>query len=460
MRRSSAGGLRGRAAAALAGCALLAAAPAPPRPADHVVLVSIDGLVPEYYLRPADFGLDLPNLAALRDAGSWAEAVVGQYPSVTYPSHTSMVTGVRPARHGIISNTRFDPEGGSAQWYREAEALKVQALWHVASAAGLKTAALSWPVTVGARIDALIPESQAVEGSSWLDTMRRMSTPGLVDEVVTLLGGFGPDDNRDIAKRDRFFAAATAHVLKTRKPNLLLLHLVQTDSAQHRFGRHSPEAKVAFTAVDRHLGEIIRATEEAGIRPRTTFVITGDHGFYRVHSALQPNVVLRRAGLLRTGADGKVQSWQVAAHGGAVRVKDPADKALAGRAEALFRELADGRYRGLFRVVDRKELDSLGAYPEAAFFVEPVDGYMVSGGFDGDAFVAPTATRGSHGYLPDQPALYTGLILSGAGVRPGLVVPRARQIDVGPTVARVLGLDLGDTEGAPMFGLVAGTATP
>jgi predicted AlkP superfamily pyrophosphatase or phosphodiesterase len=448
-------------AAVLAALALLAAAPAPGRrPADHVVLISIDGLLPEYYLRPQDFGLSLPNLLSLRDAGTFAETVVGQYPSVTYPSHTSMVTGMRPARHGIISNTRFDPERGSTQWYREADALKAPTLWQKASDAGLKTAGLSWPVTVGARIDALIPESQAGEGLSWLDTMRRMSTAGLVDDVVKQLGGFGPDDDRDIAKRDRFFATATVHVLRTQKPNLLLLHLVQTDAAQHRFGRHSPQAKAAFTAVDGHLGEIVRATEEAGIRPRTAFVITGDHGFYRVHSALQPNVVLRRAGLLTTGPDGKIQSWQAAAHGGAIRLKDPADKALASRAEALFRELADGRYGGLFRVVDRKELDALGAYPEAAFFVEPVDGYMVTAGFEGDEFVAPTATRGSHGYHPDQPALYTGLVLSGAGVRPGLVVPRARQIDVGPTAARLLGLDLGETEGAPMLGVISGTGTP
>jgi predicted AlkP superfamily pyrophosphatase or phosphodiesterase len=447
-------------AATLAALALVGAAPAAPRLADHVILVSIDGLIPEYYIRPQDFGLSLPNLQALRDAGSYAEAVVGQYPSVTYPSHTSMVTGVRPARHGIISNTRFDPEGGSAQWYREAAALKARTLWEVAAAAGQRTAALSWPVTVGARIDVLIPESQALPGKTWLDTMRGMSTPGLVDAVLAQIGGFGETDNQDIAKRDRFFAAATVHAIRTHKPNVLMLHLVQTDAAQHRFGRHSPEAKAAFTAVDGHMGEIVRAVEEAGLRARTAFVVTGDHGFYRVHSALQPNVVLRRAGLLQTGAEGKIQAWQAAAHGGAVRLKDPADRALARRVEGLFRELADGRYRGLFRVVDRSELDALGAYPEALLFVEPVDGYMVSGGFDGDEFVSPTATRGSHGYLPDQPALYTGLILSGAGVRAGLVIPRARQIDVGPTAARLLGLEMGETEGAPMLGLLGGTATP
>lgn len=439
---------------------LVAAAPPTSRPADHVVLISIDGLVPEYYIRPQDFGLSLPSLVALRDAGSFAEAVVGQYPSVTYPSHTSMVTGVRPARHGIISNTRFDPEGGSTQWYREASALTARTLWDVASAAGLRTAALSWPVTVGARIDTLIPESQAQEGKTWLDTMRSMSTPGLVDAVAAQIGGFGDGDNQDAAKRDRFFAAATVHAIKTRQPNVLFLHLVQTDAAQHRFGRHSPEAKAAFTAVDGQIGEIVRAVEGAGLRARTAFVITGDHGFYRVHSALQPNVVLRKAGLIQTGADGKIQAWQAASHGGAVRLKDPKDGALARRVEGLFRELADGRYRGLFRVVDRRELDALGAYPDALLFVEPVDGYMVAGGFDGDEFVSPTATRGSHGYLPDQPALHTGLILAGAGVRAGLVIPRARQIDIGPTAARLLGLEMGETEGAPMLGLLAGTATP
>ena len=446
-------------AVALFGVALVAAAPAGPRPADHVLLISIDGLVPEYYLRPQEHGLTLPNLVALRDAGSFAEAVVGQYPSVTYPSHTSMVTGVRPARHGIISNTRFDPPGGSTQWYREASALQVPTLWDVASSAGLRTAALSWPVTVGARVDTLIPESRALDGLTWVDSMRRMSSSGIVDAALAAVPGFGANDDQDAAKRDRFFTAATVHAIRTAKPNLLLLHLVQTDAAQHRHGRHSPEAKAAFTAVDAHLGEILRAVDEAGLRSRTAFVITGDHGFYRVHSALQPNVVLRRAGLLQTGPDGRIQDWQAAAHGGAVRLKDPADKALAARVAGLFRELADGRYRGLFRVVERQELDALGAYPEALLFVEPVDGYMVTAGFDGDEFVAPTSTRGSHGYLPDQPALHTGLILSGAGVRPGLVIPRARQIDVGPTIARLLGIDLGETEGAPMLGIVSSAPT-
>src|SRR5687768_1236779 len=89
----------------LAGCCFSAAAQtAVDR---HVIVVSIDGLGPDFYRRPEEMGVKLPNLTMLRDEGSWAWGVVGQYPSVTYPSHTSIVTGVRPATHGIVYNTIF-----------------------------------------------------------------------------------------------------------------------------------------------------------------------------------------------------------------------------------------------------------------------------------------------------------------------------------------------------------------
>src|SRR6187397_2318722 len=86
------------------------------RLADHVILISIDGFRPAMYRDPAREGLNLPTLTALRDAGSFAEGVQVSHPSMTYPSHTSMATGVAPARHGIVSNTIFDPPTGSPMW--------------------------------------------------------------------------------------------------------------------------------------------------------------------------------------------------------------------------------------------------------------------------------------------------------------------------------------------------------
>ena len=408
------------------------------RRADHVILVSIDGLVPEAYLRDSN----MPNMQALRAAGSWAEGVVGQYPSLTYPSHASLATGVRPARHGVTQNTLFDPATGSRQWILQSAQIKVPALWTVARDAGLTTASFSWPVTAGAAIDALIPEGPGD------------ATPGLAEGTAARVG-FARPGPTEYERRDIFMTAAAAHVVRTQRPNLLLLHLVQADDAQHVAGRGSDAARRAFAAIDAHLGELIRAVDDAGLRARTAFVVSGDHGFYRIHSALQPNVILRREGLLSTAADGHVEAWQVAAHRAALKMRDPADAVLAARVESLFQRMADGPYRGIFRVVRRAELDDLGADPTALLFLEPVEGYMVTDGLVGDAFVAATTTRGQHGFLSTEPLMHTGLVVAGSGIRRGIVVPLARQVDVAPTVARLLGLTMAGIDGEPMVGILA-----
>lgn len=425
----------------------------PAATARHVVLISIDGLRPDYYLPGPGRRAAMPALDALRERGSWAEGVIGQFPSLTYPSHTSIVTGTRPATHGIVQNTRFSPDGGGG-WYFEAAALKVPALWDAARDARLTTAGISWPVTVGATIDHLLPETnQAPRDTTWLDLMRRQSTPGLVDAVVERLGGFEPNANRDYRERDRFSTAAAAVILENHRPNLLLIHLVEADTAQHQFGPNSPQALEALARVDRSVGAIVRSIETAGMAGDTAVIVTGDHGFYRVHSAFQPNVALREAGLLQVDAAGRITSWQAIAHRSAIRLKDPSDAALAARVERLFRELADGRYRGLFRVVDRAEVASRGGDPDALLFLEPGEGYTTAAGTSG-AFLVASARHGDHGYMPDAPAMHTGLIMAGAGVAEGIAVPLARQVDIAPTAARLLGVTLPQAEGVAMVGVL------
>ena len=428
----------------------------PERPADHVVLISIDGLVPEYALDAEAHGVSMPRLAALRSAGAVADGVIGVYPSLTYPSHTTLVTGVRPARHGIVSNTALDPEAGSERWLFDAREIRARTLWEAAREAGLRTGAVSWPVTVGAPIDALFPETnQFPRDTSWLELARRQSTPGLVDAVVAELGGFEPDGNRDPRGRDRFATAAARLILREQAPALLLVHLVQTDYAQHRHGRGSSEARQAFENVDAHVGQIVAAVEASGLRERTAFVVTGDHGFREVQQVIQPNQALRAAGLLETDGEGRITRWRAIAHRSAVRLADPGDAEAAARAAALFETLA-AEHPGVFRVVAREELDRLGADPRALLFVEPAAGYAVAGGFEADAFVAPTDRRGSHGHLPDDPDLHTGLVMSGAGVRPGVALGTVSLVDVAPSVAWLLGLAMDGIEGSPITPALAG----
>jgi predicted AlkP superfamily pyrophosphatase or phosphodiesterase len=417
-----------------------------PSLAQHVIVISIDGLRPDYYLPLPTRQAKMPALDALRARGSWADGVVGQFPSLTYPSHTSLATGARPAKHGVVQNTRFDPTGSGGTWFFENETLKIPALWDEAKAAGLTTSGISWPVTVGAKIDYLLPETnQAPRDTTWLDLMRKQSTPGLVDAVVARLGSFEPNANRDYKERDRFSVAGAAVILETYRPNLMMIHLVEADTAQHEFGPNSPEALAALSRIDSAVASILQSVETAAIAAQTAVIITGDHGFYRVHSAFQPNVVLREAGLLETDASGRITSWQAMAHRSAIRLKDPNDTALAKRVETLFRDLASGRYRGMVRVVGREEI--------AEYEGEPAEGYTTAAGTSG-GFLSASARHGDHGYMPDSPAMHTGLIVAGAGIQQGIGMPLARQIDIAPTAARLLGFDLPQAEGTAIVGLL------
>jgi len=125
-----------------------------------VLMISIDGLKPEYITQADAHGMRIPYLRTLLTNGTYAEGVVGIWPTVTYPSHTTLMTGVWPAEHGILNNQEFDPFQkftGGWNWY--AAEIRVPTLWQVAHHAGLRTASVGWPVSVGATdVDYLIPE--------------------------------------------------------------------------------------------------------------------------------------------------------------------------------------------------------------------------------------------------------------------------------------------------------------
>src|SRR5690606_24714638 len=149
--------------------------------ARHVVLITIDGFRPDFYL---DESWGAVNLQQLRDAGTCAKGVTGIFPTVTFPSHTTLVTGERPAEHGIYYNTVFEPNGPSANWHWHFDAIKCRTLWHAVRDAGLTSGAVLWPVSAGAPIDHNIPDIWALGTSDRLEiTGRYANPPGFWEEV-------------------------------------------------------------------------------------------------------------------------------------------------------------------------------------------------------------------------------------------------------------------------------------
>src|ERR1700742_2136749 len=181
------------------------------RGAPLLVVISVDGLRPDYVTQADAHGAKIPNLRRFLKEGTYAEGVQGVVPTVTYPSHTTLMTGVWPAKHGIYANTTFDPLQKNFQgWYWYAEDIRVPTLWEAAAKAGRTTASIQWPVTVGAHIDWVIPEFWRANTPEDAKLLRAVSTPGLIAEasaeVGPYSGGVDPGDfagDRPVQRRSR-----------------------------------------------------------------------------------------------------------------------------------------------------------------------------------------------------------------------------------------------------------------
>ena len=425
-----------------------------PSPSEHVILISIDGFRPEFYTEeqwPA------PNLQQMAEKGVFSSGVRGVFPSVTYPSHTTLITGAKPIDHGIYYNSVFEPEGQTGRWFWESDLIKVPTLWDAVRDAGLKSASFIWPVSVGAPIDYNIPEVWSLEdGYGRIQPLRDHETPqGLLAEMEKeVLGQLNERTySGDYLNREDRTGEMAAYVLETYQPNLVTLHLIAADHFQHEEGRNGEKVHLAIGAIDRAIGKIKEAAERAGILDKTTFIITGDHGFVDIHTAIAPNVWLTEAGIMEDKPDRG--NWKATFHtAGAsafLHLNNADDQKTAQQVRQLLNGLPS-KYRKLFRVVDREELDEIGADPNAVLALAPVPGVAMSSSASGEALKA--ARGGTHGFYPDFKEIQTGFVAWGAGVAEGKELTTLGLEDIAPIVASLLQLDFTPKDGVLYPGIL------
>ena len=427
---------------------------------EHVILISVDGMPPDYYTAAEKLGLRVPTLKMMKQNGAHAEGVEGVYPTVTYPQHTTMVTGVRPAAHGIVQNRIFEAPNvpQTRYWYWYADALKTETLWTVAKKAGLTTAAVGWPVTVGAAIDYNVPEiyEPGETPATWNWTAKH-STPGLLEKAL------GPDLMKDRSVDERL-TSVSEFIIKTYRPHLLLLHLIELDGVHHRNGPRTPIALETAEREDGYIRRIIEATRQAGIFEKTTFFIVSDHGFASIEKRFSPNVALAKEGLITLDAAGKATAWKAAAWpaGGscAIVLKDANDKDTEAKVNALFAKWAKQANPPIKQIVTRAELRKLQAVPQAALMLEAAPGYSFDETLTGAEVRDSGETyKGTHGYLPTDLRMRASMLIYGPGVRSGAKLSLARMIDLAPSIAGLLKLNLPQPEGKPLKELLNSNAT-
>ncbi|MDT0685889.1 alkaline phosphatase family protein [Autumnicola psychrophila] len=426
-----------------------------PGPAKHVVLISIDGFRPEFY---KEAKWPAPNLKMMKKDGVYSDGVRGVFPSVTYPSHTTLITGAKPAKHGIFYNSPFEPEGQTGRWYWESATIKTPTLWDAVREKGGKSASFIWPVSVGAPIDYNIPEVWTLDSDyGRIAPMRNHENPeGLLAEMEeNVLGKMNETNfNGDYLNREDRIGEMAAYVLENYQPDLITVHLIAADHFQHEQGREGEKVHLAISAIDRAIGKIIEAADRASILEQTAFVVTGDHGFVNIHSALKPNVWLKELGVIEDKEDRG--NWTAAFHtSGAsafLHLKDASDSITLKKVEEKLNSLPL-KYRKLFRVVDKSELGVIGADPHASLALAPIPGVSMSSKASGEVLIS--SSGGTHGYYPDFREIETGFIAWGAGVSSGKAVPKMGLEDVAPFIAHLLNLKFDAPDGVCYPGLLA-----
>ncbi len=430
----------------LVALALLWPVAAQQSPSVPVVLISIDGLKPDYVLEADKHGLKIPHLRRLMVEGAYATGVVSALPTVTYPNHTTMVTGVSPAKHGIVANTPFDPfDKNMGGWYWYAEDIKVPTLWDVATKAGMITANVDWPVTVGAKIVYNIVQYWRASTPDDRKLTRALSTPGLLTEAEQVVGPY-PIGYDYTVEADRQRSRFVTYILTSKKPRFMTVYFSGLDEEQHSSGPYSKQAFAGLEEIDQLVGRVREAAESIG-NGRAVICVVSDHGFLPSDKEVCLNAAFRQAGLIQVDEKGKLKSWRAYAwtSGGsaAIMLNNSNDVEMV---RAVLQRLADDPGSGVHRLLDQAAGRQLGGFPEAAFVIGVKAGYRLSGSLEGPV-IRPGKPGGTHGYLPELREMDASFFLAGPGIPSGRNLGRIDMRDVAPTLAALLGVALPAAEG-------------
>ncbi|MBS1815794.1 MAG: alkaline phosphatase family protein [Acidobacteria bacterium] len=405
-----------------------------------VVVISLDAFGAES-LR--DGRLSFPTLRMLMKQGSYARAMQPVNPTVTWPNHTAIVTGVDSSKSFIMANGLIthqqDPTIEPKVLFpsTKAELVHVPTVYDVVHQAGMTTAEVDWvaihdPKTIDFAFEER-PDANSV-------VVKEMIADGLI--TPEQVANFRKPDQ---TWRDQMYTNAAVHIIKRHHPNLLLLHYLTLDSMEHRYGFSNPATAAAISFLDAQVKQVVDAVKEAGDLDRTTFLIVSDHGQMSVHARVLPALLLKHAGF--TPQDAGVLPEAGLAY---IYAHHP-DAAKLAKLKAAF----EGK-EGIRSVVTPDGYAAIGiadpkVNPQAPdLIVFAANGYALTNS-DGD--ITPkkqTVMTGSHGYPNTEPLMQEIFIASGRGIKNAGEIPAFKNLNVAPTIAQLLGVQMKNIDGVPV----------
>lgn len=441
----------------------------PPR---RVFLISVAGLGAGDYLDP--FGhaaatgalVHMPALAQLAREGAHALAAYPPAPGAARSTHATLVTGLRPPRHGVVADATLDGEGTRALPYHDSRLLAGVTLWDAAVARGVVS--LGWPTTTGARIELLLPEPS--ENSVGFE--RPGTSPAIAREIAAIEQAATPERGEEkkpppawpnATQEDAVVVDLACRLIASeRDAGLWLMRFDQTRRPLSAYGPGSVEVDDALARIDREIERLLGCLSANGQLEQTAIFVAGDVAYHPVHTRVAPNTVLARRGLI--GRDPRastgVRSWlalsRTQGRSAYVYARD-----AANALDARNRLQAEAERTGAFEVVSAKALQAIGGDPQAWFALVTPPGILLADDLSGP-ILAPASVRGAPGILIGGSAeSAVGFVAWGRGVRNNVRLPSIDLVDVAPTIATLLGLRLGDDlDGEPILGLLRAAVEP
>jgi len=417
----------------------------------RVIIISIDGFAAFYWRDPH---VRMPTLRRLAERGVVAAGMEAVFPTTTWPTHVSLVTGVSPRGHGVVANhvlnrrTRITEDLTGDPIYDASTLLRAKTVYDLAHEAGLRTAAIDWPAT---------RNSTTLAFNLPFFKDQRIFETHTARSVWEELSGLGYPMQRQgewaqLPKRfykDDMVSSVAAHVAHRHEPQLMLVHFLCVDSLQHLYGPRSSEAYWAIEYVDGLIGRLLASLPTASADLTTVFVVS-DHGFLPSTREIRPNVRLRRLGALRIEQDDRTigEARFVTNNGAGALYRLDGD---AGAVDDLARAIA--AMEGVSGVWTAADYATLGLpaptdhHQVGDVMFEAAPGYSFGDTADGDDEHGVPKYLGTHGQRPIYADNTAFFLASGAGIRAGRELPMIRSRDVAPTVAQALGLKLNSVEG-------------
>ena len=418
----------------------------------RAIVISVDAMVFE----DTELLRQLPTFASIWDQTARVERVKSVYPTITYPCHTTMMTGVYPDRHGIISNEQEAPGQLKPKWVHYRKSVKAPTFFDKAKEAGMSTASVFWPVTGGdPAIDYLIDEywPQTPECSDAEAFRESGSSEEVMEKIVMPNIALVEGKPRKHPDSDNFVYACTCDIIRRYKPQLLAVHHAHVDHYRHRSGVFTPLVEHGIHEEDHYFNMVLKAVNDAGLMDETDFFIVSDHGQMDIRRAVAINALFAEQGLITLDENGDFKDWRAWVKSGGlsalVYVKDPADEQQVY--DILCRLRDEGVY-GVSEVLTREEAARDHRLDGAFSFVLETDGMTTFSSEYHRPLVRPLTNadyrlgRATHGYMPHKGPQPT-LIAFGPHIKPGVVLSDANLVDEAPTIAHVLGLDMGDVDG-------------